>query len=66
MARAALQWGVRDIAEKANVAASTITRFEKGNAEPQASTLAVIRQAFEQAGVVFVENGKGPGVHLKK
>jgi len=66
MARSALQWGVREIAAKAGVAPATITRFEKGKNEPQLSTLAVIKQAFEEAGIVFVENGIGPGVHLKK
>ena len=66
MGRAALDWGVRDLAEKSNVAASTISRFERGKGEPQASTLAVIRSAFETAGIIFVDNGEGRGVKLTK
>ena len=30
MARAALGWGVRDLAKKAGVAANTVSRFENG------------------------------------
>mgnify|MGYP003814373603 CR=1 FL=1 len=66
MARAALGWGVRDLAREANVGVSTVTRFEAG-AEPIPATLEAIRRALEAAGVEFIpENGGGPGVRLKK
>jgi len=67
MARAALQIGVRDLAEKASVSAMTITRFENGQSGGHAETLRKIQRALEEAGVIFIdENGDGPGVRLRK
>ncbi|WAC29569.1 helix-turn-helix transcriptional regulator [Ancylobacter sp. SL191] len=66
MARAALQWSVRDLAEQSGVHRNTITRIEAG-AGAHGPTLSALRQAFEAAGVIFVaENGEGPGVRLRK
>ena len=53
MARAALGWGVREMAKEADISANTIFRFENGRNEPNAATQKVIRQAFEAAGVRF-------------
>ncbi|QKC93097.1 XRE family transcriptional regulator [Mesorhizobium sp. NZP2234] len=65
MARAALGWGVRDLAEKAGVTANTVTRIENGSDAKQ-STVAALRAALESAGVEFIpENGGGAGVRLK-
>ena len=64
MARAALRWGVRDLARHAQVTAATVTRIEAGNAA-HASTMQAIRLALEAAGIEFIpENGGGPGVRL--
>ena len=57
MARAALGWGVRDLAEKAQVGVATVNRFETGQSAPVRSTLTVIQQTFEAAGVRFTEDG---------
>ncbi|WP_202360137.1 helix-turn-helix domain-containing protein [Mesorhizobium sp. 131-3-5] len=66
MARAALGWGVRDLAEKAGVTANTVTRIENGSDAKQ-STVAALRAALESAGVEFIpENGGGAGVRLRK
>lgn len=66
MARAAVGWGVRELAEKAGVTANTVTRIENGSDAKQ-STIAALRDALEAAGVIFIaENGDGPGVRLKK
>ena len=66
MARAALGWGVRDLAEKAGVTANTVTRIENG-ADAKQSTIDAMRRAIEAAGVIFIEqNGEGPGVRLRK
>ncbi|RCS21607.1 XRE family transcriptional regulator [Phyllobacterium salinisoli] len=66
MARAALKWGVRDLAREAHVTAATITRIEAGKSA-HASTLKAIQMAFEAAGIEFIpENGGGPGVRLAK
>jgi transcriptional regulator with XRE-family HTH domain len=67
MARAALQIGVRDLAELAGVAPMTISRIETGQSSGQGDTLTKIRAALEKAGVEFLdENGGGPGVRLRK
>ena len=66
MARAALGWGVRELAAKAGVAANTISRFENGS-DALGETLRKIRRVFEEAGMTFIdENGGGPGVRLSK
>jgi transcriptional regulator with XRE-family HTH domain len=64
MARAALGWGVRELAEAAQVSPDTVTRFERG--EPLRSrTVEAIKAAMEKAGVQFIpENGGGAGVRL--
>jgi transcriptional regulator with XRE-family HTH domain len=56
MARAALDWGVRDLAQAADITANTVARFESGK-KSNASTVRLIRQAFEAAGVRFSEDG---------
>ena len=64
MARAALQIGVRELAEMAQVSAMTITRFENGHSGGQGTTLRKLQAAFEARGIEFT-NGKSPGVRLK-
>lgn len=67
MARAALQIGVRELAESAMVSTNTITRFEKGE-ELKERTVVAIRTALEQAGVQFLADGEvatGRGVSLR-
>ena len=67
MARAAVGWGVRDLAAKAGVGVATVTRFENGQSVPIPANLSAIQRAFEAAGVIFIEeNGEGPGVRLRK
>jgi transcriptional regulator with XRE-family HTH domain len=66
MARAAVGWGVRELAKKAGVTANTVTRIENG-ADAMQSTMNRLQQALEGAGVEFIdENGGGPGVRLRK
>jgi transcriptional regulator with XRE-family HTH domain len=65
MARAALKWGVRDLAKKSGIAANTISRIENG-AGSYAATLAQLQATFEKAGIVFLpENGGGAGVRFR-
>jgi transcriptional regulator with XRE-family HTH domain len=67
MARAALQIGVRELAELASVSAMTVTRFETNQSRGHADTLRKLQSALEAAGIVFIaENGGGPGVRLRK
>lgn len=65
MARSAVGWGVRDLAQKASVSTNTVARLERGETLKQ-STVDVLRAVLEAAGVEFIEqNGGGPGVRLK-
>ena len=67
MARAAINWTVRDLAEAAEVHRNTITNIETGRYAGDAATLAAIEAALKRAGVEFIdENGGGPGVRLRK
>jgi transcriptional regulator with XRE-family HTH domain len=67
MARAALQIGVRQLADKAGLSSMTVTRFENGHTSGAPDTVAAIRRALESAGVEFIaENGGGAGVRLRK
>jgi transcriptional regulator with XRE-family HTH domain len=66
MARAAVGWGVRELAKKAGVTANTVTRIENG-ADAKQSTMDRLQHALEAAGIEFIqENGGGPGVRLGK
>ncbi|NBC31071.1 MAG: helix-turn-helix domain-containing protein [Alphaproteobacteria bacterium] len=66
MARTALGWGVRDLAEAAEVSPNTVTRFERGETLHK-RTITALRTALETAGVDFIDpNGGGPGVRLRR
>ena len=67
MARAALNWTVRDLAKAAGLHRNTITNIEVGRYTGDPSTLAVIESVLKNAGIIFIEeNGGGPGVRLRK
>jgi transcriptional regulator with XRE-family HTH domain len=66
-ARGLLDWSQQDLASQAGVGVVTVRQVENGSTEPRRATLAVVRQAFDRAGVEFIdENGGGPGVRLRK
>ncbi|WP_426614833.1 helix-turn-helix domain-containing protein [Bradyrhizobium sp. McL0616] len=67
MARAALNWTVRDLAEAAGVHRNTISNIEVGRYGGDPRTLRLIEATFKAAGVEFIdENGGGAGVRLRK
>jgi transcriptional regulator with XRE-family HTH domain len=67
MARAALNWTVRDLAEATGLHRNTITNIEVGRYAGDPATLALIKSVLNRAGVEFIdENGGGAGVRLKK
>ncbi len=67
MARAALNWTVRDLAEATQLHRNTITNIETGKYAGDQETLVRIASVLNGAGVEFIhENGGGPGVRLKK
>jgi transcriptional regulator with XRE-family HTH domain len=67
MARAALNWTVRDLADATKLHRNTITNIETGRYAGDAATLDIIETVLKKAGVEFIdENGGGPGVRLRK
>ena len=64
-ARGLIDWSQRQLAEAAGVGVATIRLFEAGKGEQRRSTLSVIQNAFEAAGVEFT-NGNQPGVRLRQ
>jgi transcriptional regulator with XRE-family HTH domain len=68
MARTALDMGVKQLAEAADVSTNTVVRFERGE-ELKPRTIAALRVALEDAGVVFLDGdysgSGGPGIRLK-
>jgi transcriptional regulator with XRE-family HTH domain len=67
MARAALGWGVRDLADRAGLAPNTVSRFENG-ADARVDTLTQMQDVLERAGIIFVpaDDQAGPGVRLRE
>ncbi|PNG25717.1 helix-turn-helix domain-containing protein [Methylocella silvestris] len=65
-ARGLLDWSQAALAERAKVSLSALKNFEGGRSTPIANNLAAIRTALESAGVIFLDNGEGPGVKLRK
>jgi transcriptional regulator with XRE-family HTH domain len=69
MARTALGWTVKQLAENARVSTNTVVRLERGE-ELKPRTVADMQQAFEGAGVIFINDdysgSGGPGVRLRK
>ena len=67
MARAALNWTVRDLAEATGLHRNTVTNIEVGRYVGDPETLAKIEIVMKRAGVEFIdENGGGAGVRLRK
>jgi transcriptional regulator with XRE-family HTH domain len=62
MARAAVRWGIRKLAEKASVSPNTVARIENG-ADARQSTMDALQRALEAAGLEFTD-GDRPGVRL--
>jgi transcriptional regulator with XRE-family HTH domain len=65
MARAAMNWTVRDLSHAANVAPATIRRIEADLAT-RPSSLAAIRTTLERAGIVFMRHRDGDGVRFMR
>jgi transcriptional regulator with XRE-family HTH domain len=66
-ARGLLDWTQQELADTARIGVATVRLFEGDVGESRQATLAMLRQAFESAGVEFIdENGGGAGVRLRK
>jgi DNA-binding XRE family transcriptional regulator len=67
MARAALGWTVRDLAEMAGLHRNTITNIEVERYGGDQATLDRIVKVLTKAGIEFIdENGGGEGVRLRQ
>jgi transcriptional regulator with XRE-family HTH domain len=66
-ARALLGWRQEDLSKASGVGTATIYRIEKSakTIAGYASTLIRIQAAFEQAGIVFIENDGAGGYGLR-
>ena len=68
-ARAMLRWSALDLARASKVGVATIRRVEviEGEIPVTVANEAAIRQAFESAGIEFMEeNGTGEGLRFRK
>ena len=67
MARAALNWTVRNLAEATGLHRNTITNIEIGRYAGEEKSLERIEAVLRKAGVDFIdENGGGAGVRLRR
>jgi transcriptional regulator with XRE-family HTH domain len=67
MARAALNWTVRELAEATGLHRNTITNIEVGRYAGDAKSILLLETVLRDAGIEFIaENGGGPGVRLRK
>lgn len=67
LARTALGLGVRELATAAEVAPSTVQRFESGKGDMHSRTLDKVQRVLEDGGIMFIgaDAEGGPGVRLK-
>jgi DNA-binding XRE family transcriptional regulator len=66
MARAALNWTVRDLAKAAGIHRNTVTNIEVGRYAGDPKTILIIEKVLRRAGIEFIEaDGGGPGVRLR-
>jgi transcriptional regulator with XRE-family HTH domain len=68
MARNALRWSVKDLADQSDVSTSTITRAENVDGVPATTraNLLALKSTLEAAGIEFVGlPDDGPGIRLQ-
>ncbi len=63
MARAALRWSVRDLAQKADISVETVTRAEKSGDDIRTPTWGAFQRAFEEAGIEFLQGSNAVEFH---
>jgi len=66
VARDFFDWSQAQLATASGVGISTVASFEKGARAPIANNLSAIQRAFEDAGVVLVDERLRVGVLLRK
>jgi len=66
-ARGALNWSVRELAEKSGVGAATIVRYEEDGGVPKSrkGNLALLISTIEAAGIEFIGSPENrPGIRI--
>lgn len=63
-ARGLLDWSQTRLSKESGVGEKTIVDFEQGKRKPFARTIRDLREAFEAAGIEFL-NDDSPGLRLK-
>jgi len=63
-ARALLNWSQQMLADEASLSITPITRLENEMVDSRGSTLVLVRQALERAGIEFVNEKNQVGVIL--
>jgi transcriptional regulator with XRE-family HTH domain len=56
-ARGLLDWSQAELSRRTNISTTSIGNIESGNTQARESTLAVIRKAFEEGGISFIDGG---------
>ncbi len=65
--RKLLGWTPERLAPRSGLSHTLLRRFETGAHPLNSECLVALQRTLEAAGVIFVEeNGKGPGVRLRK
>jgi len=59
MARAALNWTVRDLAEATGLHRNTITNLEVGRYAGDEKSLEIIEAVLKKAGITFIDENGG-------
>jgi transcriptional regulator with XRE-family HTH domain len=57
MARAILNWSIRELAANADLSPDTVIRAEKGDPSVKAAAWGALQITFETEGIEFIENG---------
>ena len=65
-ARALLKWKAKDLSEKIKIDYATVSAFERGARDLRMSNLKSFIDAFNEAGIEFIENKDQIGVILNK
>ncbi|MBX9934841.1 MAG: helix-turn-helix domain-containing protein [Methylobacterium sp.] len=66
-ARGLIDWTQEELADRAGVSRSTVRDYEKGRHDLHRASAAMIKNAFEAAGVILIgaDGFLGPGVRLR-
>ena len=64
-ARALLNWSQKDLADKASLTMTPVSRLERQVVDSRRGTIKLIAMALEQAGIEFINEDGWVGVKLK-